>query len=138
LPHHLVVLREPYLSLMLAGRKRVECRLSRIRRPPFEAVFPGDLLWFKLPSQPIRAVAIAGRCLFQELRAPEDVPRALGRYSSLICAEEGFFGDAARWARFASLVWIDAVLALGMMHVRKSDQRAWVVLDRAPFPGMGV
>ena len=133
--HHLVVLREEYLSSILAGRKTVECRISTIRRPPYEAVSSGDLLWFKLPSREIRAIATVGRCLFRELRTPADLQALLDAYADEIRASEAFFEGAGQWARFASLIWIETVIAIGAMPIQKSDQRAWVVLDRMPSPG---
>ncbi|MFQ5429657.1 MAG: hypothetical protein ACE5E1_05030 [Phycisphaerae bacterium] len=132
--HHLVILRDVYLDALLAGRKRIECRLSSIRRPPFEAVEPRDLLWFKRPSRPIHAVAVAGRCAFRELNAPADLARFVEPHTARICAEEGFFRDAAQWARFATLIWIDTVVRVSPIPIRKSDQRAWVVLDQMPIP----
>ncbi|MCG8404452.1 MAG: ASCH domain-containing protein [Phycisphaerales bacterium] len=136
--HHLVVLHDQYLNLMLSGSKRIECRISTIRRPPFEAVSPGDLLWLKPPSRPVRAMAVAGRCLFRALRSETDLPELIEKYADQICAVDGFFRNAAEWARFISLIWIETVVLIGPMSIRKSDQRAWVALDRMPVPGMRV
>jgi len=134
--HHLVVLHSQYLDRMLDGRKRIECRLSKIRKPPFECVSPGDLLWFKPPSQPIRAFAVAGRCEFREIHEPDTMATMLARYENDICADPGFFADAPSWARFASLIWIQSVAAIRPMRIQKSDQRAWVALGQMPYPGM--
>jgi len=136
--HHLVILRDEYLESMVAGRKRIECRLSAVRRPPFEAVSPGDLLWLKLPSRPIHAVATTGRCSFHELRTGADLGTLLNKWSAQICAADGFFDGAAAWANFASLIWIETVVVIRPMPIYKSDQRAWVVLDQIPFPQMRV
>lgn len=134
--HHLVVLRDEYLALLRSGRKQVECRLSTMRRAPFEVVAPGDLLWLKLPSRPVLAVATAGRCLFRELHRPSDLDGLVRRYGDLICAADGFFADAATWARYISLIWIETFVVMQPMPVHKSDQRAWVLLDQMPYPGM--
>jgi len=136
--HHLVVLHERYLRLMLAGRKRVECRLSTVRKAPFKCVAPGDLLWMKLPSRDVLAVAVTGRCRFVSLNRPSDLTRLLKAYESRILAEPDFFRDAVAWARYASLIWIDSIVSLRPMPVVKSDPRAWVVLNRPPFPYMQV
>lgn len=136
--HHLVVLHEPYLRLMLAGRKRVECRLSSVRRAPFEAVKAGDLLWFKLPSGPIAALGCAGQQKFRRIAAPTDLMSLVKQHGSLICAADGFFESAMDWARYASFIWIDWVAALRPMRVVKSDQRAWVILKEPPRPGMRI
>lgn len=134
--HHLVVLHDHYLKLMLTGRKRIECRLSSVRRPPFKAVSPGDLLWLKLPSRPVRALATAGRCLFRELRSEADLVEFIDQHADHICAVDGFFKGAAEWARYVSLIWIETVVVIDSLPVYKSDKRAWVALDRMPVPGL--
>ncbi len=132
--HHLVIIRPCYLDLLLAGRKRIECRLSKIRRPPFEAVETNDLLWLKLPSGPIRAVATVGRCRFHELRHDGDLARLIDRHADDIQAEPSFFAGAESWARYLSLISIERVVGVSPMRVFKSDQRAWVVLSSPPRP----
>jgi len=132
--HHLVVVRLIYLQRMLAGRKRIECRLSSIDRSPFHRVQSGDMLWIKVPSGPIRAVAWADRCEFHPLRSPDDWDRWVLSHRRGICPEREFL-DAASWARYASLIWIRRILPISPLRVRKSDRRAWVILGAPPTPG---
>lgn len=133
--HHLVVVRANYLKRLLSGRKTIECRLSKIRRPPFQAVDCGDLLWLKPPSGPIRAVARVGPCEFHTLDTDDALDRLTARHAAAICADAEFFDGAALWARFCSLIWIETVIKLGPLQVSKNDPRAWVVLDAPPRPG---
>jgi hypothetical protein len=133
--HHLVVLHEAYLDLILRGRKRVECRLSTMKKAPFGVVRPGDLLWFKLPSRGVRAVGVVKRALFFELTPNRDLMQLAATYGSLICAESRFFESAGSWARFASLIWITAAARIRPIDFRKSDQRAWVPLHGPPVDG---
>lgn len=136
--HHLVLVRAKYLDLLMSGRKTIECRLSKFRRPPFEAVGHGDLLWFKLPSGPIRAVARTRSCEFHTLDAGDDLQSLMSKHSAGICADAEFLHGAAEWARYCSLIWIESIVGLGPMPVVKSDQRAWVVLNRAPRLGQPI
>ncbi len=136
--HHLAIVRAKYLDLLLSGRKTIECRLSKIRRPPFEAVDGGDLLWLKLPSGPIRAVARARTCEYHRLESGDALQALMTRHSAGICAAPEFLDGADEWARYCSLIWIDAVVGLGSLPVVKNDQRAWVVLNRAPRPGQPI
>ncbi len=136
--HHLVVLHNQYLKLMLAGEKRIECRLSSAKRPPYKVVAHGDLLWFKLPSGPIRAVATAGECSFRMLNQPVGLARFIRPYADDIRAQAGFFESAAEWAKYCTLIWIETVVTIQPMSIRKADQRAWVVMDEMPWPGMHV
>lgn len=136
--HHLVVVREPYLKLLLSGEKRIECRLSAIRRAPFQAVAEGDLLWFKLSSGPVLAVAVVERAESRTSNSGANLVRWVRSHDRLIHAEPAFYDEAGDWVRFATLVWLRAVIAIRPMRISKTDQRAWVVLKIAPRPGMQI
>lgn len=136
--HHLVVVRQPYLDLILSGRKRIECRLSAVLRPPYESVSRGDLLWFKLPSREILGLARVADCRFRHLENGADLIAWVRRFDEGIRADAAFYDDAVAWARFASLVWVERVIRVSPMYVTKSDQRAWVLLPRPPRPGMRI
>ena len=45
--NHLVILRPPYLDMILGGEKTVESRLSRRRHPAATRCAPGDILYLK-------------------------------------------------------------------------------------------
>ncbi len=136
--HHLVIVREPYLKLLLSGKKKIECRLSTNRQPPYMAVTPGDLLWLKLPSRAIRAVATVGEVQFRTARCGAELTRWVRRFQKHIRAEDSFFDGADDRARYASLIGIESVIAIGPMPLYKTDQRAWVVLDKSPRPRMRI
>lgn len=136
--HHLVVLQRQYLQRMAVGRKRIECRLSSIRRSPFQAVNPGDLLWFKVPSGPICGIGVAGPCHYHELAAPSELQKIVEPYRGMIQADADFFNGAEVWSRYLSLIRLEAFLSIRPMIVSKSDQRSWVVLEECPRPMMRI
>jgi hypothetical protein len=132
------VLHERYFDLLRRGKKRIECRLSAIRRPPFESVGPGDHLWLKLPSRGVRGIAVVGAAISRSAGDGDGLVQWVQRYSRDIAADRPFFADAADWARFATLIWIQSLVTIQPMRVSKADQRAWVVLAHPPFPGMRI
>lgn len=136
--HHIAIIQPIYLDRMLAGQKQIECRISKRRKPPYESVAPGDLIWFKLPSREIRAFSIAGSCDFHLLENPSELVGHIDRLNESICAEPNYLENAMRWARYLSLIEIQSVARINPMTVQKTDQRAWVVLDQIPFPGMSI
>jgi len=136
--HHLVVIHQRYLTAMLAGEKCMECRLSRLRKPPFEEVAAGDVLWLKPPSRPICAMASVGDCQFRELYPGEVLADVVAPFVTAIAADAGFFDDAEPSARFLSLISLTKVVSLAPIAVSKRDQRAWVVLDGPVRPGMRI
>lgn len=135
--HHLIILAAKYLEAILSGRKTAECRLSRVEQAPYQAVRPGDLLWLKEVSGPVRAVATAGRVhCFKELD-----PSRLGvlrrRFNGDIAAPASFW-QLHHDARFATLIWLESICPLTPFRIAKTDRRAWVVLHGPPVPGQSV
>ena len=58
---HLAIFVEPYLELVLAGKKTIESRFSANRCPPYNAVKKGDLLLLKRSGGPVVGVATVGQ-----------------------------------------------------------------------------
>jgi hypothetical protein len=131
--HHLVVVREPYLGDILAGRKTMECRLSSRARPDFAAAAAGDWLWLKRPSGPICGAVRVRAARLVSPAGPDEVRRIADRYAREIRADRSFW-VGTDWVRTIGLFALDEVLALSPLRVLKSDRRAWVVLPDAPRP----
>ena len=55
--YHLVILKKPYLDLILAGEKTIELRLTRAKRPACGRVRPGDRLFLKPSGGPVCGLA---------------------------------------------------------------------------------
>jgi hypothetical protein len=59
--NHLVILRPPYLDMILGGQKTVESRLSRNRHPAATRCHPGDVLYLKRTGGDIEGRASVAR-----------------------------------------------------------------------------
>jgi len=59
--NHLVILRPPYLDMILSGEKTVESRLSRRRHPAATRCRPGDVLYLKRTGGDIEGRATVAR-----------------------------------------------------------------------------
>jgi hypothetical protein len=59
--NHLVILRPPYLDMILSGEKTVESRLSRRRHPASSRCLPGDVLYLKRTGGDVEGRAIVAR-----------------------------------------------------------------------------
>ena len=55
---HLVILKKPYLEAILSGRKTIESRFTKTKRPPFGQIEAGDRLFLKLSSGPVCGTAV--------------------------------------------------------------------------------
>lgn len=132
---HVAIVHPEYLSLMLAGRKRVEVRLTRNRCAPFGRVSPGDVVYFKARSGGFGARAtVAGVDEFEELTPPL-VAMLFRRYNALAC------GDAEYWlskqhVRFGTIVHFADVRSTERGPEYRdtpgfSPRSSWIVLRRA-------
>ena len=132
---HVAIIHPEYLALILAGRKRVEIRLTRSRCAPFGRVAPGDLVYFKARSGEFGARAlVAGVDEFEKL-TPTLVAMLFRRYNALAR------GDAEYWlskqyARFGTIVHLADVrpIVRGPEYrdaSRFSPRSAWIVLRSA-------
>jgi len=132
--HHLAILYRTYVDAILAGEKSIECRLSRMGNIPQSVVQPGDLIWFKERSGPVRAVASAKLVRRFDRLNPDRVDWLRRRVNPGVAAPASFWRQY-RDARVGVLIWLDNVCALTPFWVRKNDRRAWVVLAAPPVPG---
>ena len=132
--HHLAVLYRVYFDAILAGRKSIECRLAKMGNIPHGLVEPGDLIWLKESCGPIRAVCGVRMVRCFDRLTPARVDWLCRRFNAGIGAP-GAFWRQHRYARVATLIWLDNVCALEPFVVKKSDRRAWVVLAAPPVPG---
>lgn len=129
---HVAVVREPYLQLLLDGRKTIESRFSINRVSPFEDVSAGDVLALKRQSGPVVGLCVVEYAAFYELDPPT-WHLLRDQFARPLCAEDDEFWATRERARYATLMtvvhahWIDPV------RVAKRDRRGWVRLDR-PYP----
>ena len=126
--HHLAILLPTYIDAVLAGKKRMECRLGRVRALPHGRVWKGDHLWLKESAGPIRAHARAGDVLFFEQLTPRGIAELKGRYNHLILGTDDFWLSRLK-CRYMTLVALEDVRPVGPIRFEKSDRRPWVLLS---------
>lgn len=124
---HIAVLRRPYLDRALAGTKTIECRLARIKAPPFGRVRPGDVVWLKQTSGPVRGVARAADVRCFEHVTEERLEAIRTTYGAAIGAPASFWVHNGEQLR-CTLVFLADVRPVEPFTLPKRDQRAWVVL----------
>jgi hypothetical protein len=127
---HLAVFVEPYLGLLMAGKKTIESRFSQNGCAPFEQVFQGDLVLLKHAGSAIVGIG--------HVREARHIRRAEGSWEQLretfqeqLCATEKEFWENTSIATHATLIWFDRLRPLPSLDCEKRDRRGWVVLRRA-------
>ncbi len=131
--HHLVIVQSRYVAAILRGTKSIECRLSKTRVPPFDAVHRGDRLWIKLPAGPIVARARVRRVTYYSPVTSAVLGLIASRYGHGIRAEPRFLSRHQN-VQYATIILMGNVTRLNPFWIRKRDRRAWVVLQGPPRP----
>jgi predicted transcriptional regulator len=127
--HHLAIVTQPYLALILQGSKTIESRFTKVKCAPFGVVDAGDVVLLKLPGGPVVGEFTVGHVdLFHDLTSAA-VRRIARKYAQQLCWDEEFLNRKLT-ARYATLLHIATVRAYEHpVAVVKRDRRAWVVLD---------
>ena len=128
--YHIAILKKPYLNLVLAGSKTIECRLSRLACPPFGRIKRGERILLKESGGPVRAQARAGTVRFFENLSPPDVEKILRDYNHLILGEPDYW-TAKTSSRYATLIPLENVQPLRPYRlVKRWNMRAWIVCEK--------
>jgi hypothetical protein len=123
---HLAVLREPYLTFIMQGKKTVETRFAKRPCPPYQRTSKGDVVILKRSPG-----GIVGICLVEEVwfyRLSVDSLRIIKElFGSAICPAEESFWDDRKQAAVATLLLVNRVTPIDNMRIKKRDRRGWVV-----------
>ena len=123
---HLAVFAEPFLSMVLSGRKTIESRFSRNRCAPYGEIGDGDIVLIKEVAGPIRGLALARRTWCYEL-VTEPIDRIRYRFGPGIGGDDEFWASRAD-AHYATLIKFDKPAAIAPVACDKRDRHGWVSL----------
>jgi hypothetical protein len=128
---HVAIVHRRYVDLILDGSKRVECRLTRTRKPPFGTVKAGERVWIKETSGPVRAAARVAKAQCLADLTPSGVEQLRRDFNALIRGDAAFW-RAKRGSRFATLIWLENVRPVERgPAIPRSRGAAWFVLPPA-------
>ncbi len=129
---HLAVFREPFLALVLTGKKTIESRFSINRLPPYECAGSGDLILLKRTAGPVVGIALAGAPGFYQLDAAA-WKTIRSRFAAAICASDAQFWAQRSRARYGTLIPIRATTSFAPFPINKHDRRGWAIIDSTPL-----
>ena len=125
---HLAILHKRYLDLILSGEKRIESRLTKVKRVPFSCVEKGDLIYFKQSSGPVRAIAKADKIMQYKDLTPSTISSLKTKYNRGICGAVDYW-QMKKDSRYAVLIWLKDVCEIDPIKIEKTNQQAWIVLN---------
>jgi hypothetical protein len=127
---HLAIFQEPYLELIMDGRKTIETRFSRRMCAPFQAVSSGDVVILKRSGGEIVGICLVEDAWFYQLTS-DALTFIRAKFGRAICAKDDSFWEERKEAAVASLISISHVTPLEKIDIPKRDRRGWVILNRA-------
>jgi len=123
---HLAVFTEPYLSLLLQGKKTVESRWMRNKIAPYGKVHSGDLVYVKKSGGPVMASFRVGWRL--EGALPLALAYAVQHQAALCVADAFLLKLEADKKNFGVLMEVTRLHVLNPVPVVKPGMNGWVVL----------
>ena len=131
---HIAILKKPYLELILAGKKRLECRLTKTRRVPFGKIAAGDKVLLKESGGPVRGKAMVEKVRFFEGLDEKSIREIQKEYGEQIMADDDFWG-ARSGARYCSLIWLKAIENIKPYIIKTKGMRAWIIKEEVHISG---
>ncbi len=128
---HLAICTEPFLSLMLAGQKKVESRFSRNKIAPYKVVARGDKIILKRSGGSVAGSCVVQKVKFFEIKNKKIFSEIRKKYSKVICAgADRDFWQQKKSAKYATFIWLGDIL-LEKRVVNSSGRSGWRILKYA-------
>ena len=127
---HVAIVHPWVADTLLAGKKTIESRFSRDRRPPFDRVAKGELVHFRVTGGGYAVRAVVARVECHELLTPDHVKQIETNWRPLIGGDDAYW-LAARTARCATLIHLRDCVGVETgprLERQPGDRRAWFVL----------
>lgn len=124
---HLGIFTEPYLTLMLNGKKTIESRFSKNKILPYNQISKDDIVIVKKSSGNVLAYFTIKKVLFYDLnKVSKDEIKSI--YNKQLCVDEDFW-LAKKDSNYATLIFIDKIIELNPFHIDKKGMQTWLKLN---------
>ena len=125
---HLAILHEPYLDLILKGKKTIETRFSIHRQAPYEQISRDDIILLKKTSGPIVGLCRVSDCWFYKLNK-DTLYQIKNEFFKEILVKDEQFWEEKKHSSYASLIRVRDAFSLNYpLEFPKRDRRGWVIL----------
>jgi hypothetical protein len=123
---------EDYIEMMLVGRKTIDSKFSYRKTAPYLRIKPGDRIYLKESSGPIRGRVTVGKVVNQELRDPEDVMSFLAPFKKELGLQSeselmAIWRDRMNKKYVCQWTMLNPERAHSPVNIFKHDMRSWVV-----------
>jgi len=106
---HLAIFKQPYLNLILKGKKTIESRFSMDKRPPYGMVRSGDKVIMKESGGLVKGEFTVGKVEYVELKLDGYGMRKCKSFANEICSDvDSDFWVKREKKKFATLIEINS------------------------------
>lgn len=133
--HHLAIFTQPWLDLILDGKKTIDSRLSKVRCAPYRKINAGDVVYMKESVGFVKGEFTVSKVETYEDLTPDTLQDIYSRYHREIFVDLGLQGFREKWltSKYATLLHITDVHTYeNPIPFSKKDRRAWMLLDEPP------
>jgi ASC-1-like (ASCH) protein len=125
---HLAILQQPYLDLILYGKKTIESRFSKNKSLPFNKITPGDVVLLKESGGEVLGEFLVEQVSYFESLNPISSNALLQKYQEQLCIDDTFISRKIN-SKYATLITIKSYLRYAKSYpFPKRDMRSWVIL----------
>lgn len=127
---HIGLFVEPYLSLILNGKKTIESRFSKVKIIPFNSVELGDFILLKKSSGPIYGVIEAGK-IHNFYVVPNTMWLIKDKFGKELCLTEEFW-EHKKNSKYATLIEIASIIKFENpieFKIHKNRQ-SWIIFKK--------
>ena len=129
---HLAVFTEPFLSLLLNGKKTIESRFNINKVSPYKKVAIGDIVFIKKSGGAIFGYFIVKKVQYLTEPSVIELKEVRKMYAEKICASAvNDFWDNRISTKFISLFEVTKLKIILPITINKNDRMAWVVIKQS-------
>ena len=130
---HIAIMKKSWnlLPKILSGEKTIESRWYKFKRPPFECIFEGDIVYFKESGDPVSVKAKVERVLTYENLTPEMIFEIIEKYGNFIGIDLSFMNEV-KDKKYCILIFLNDVHSIKPFEINKKGfgmMNAWISVD---------
>jgi len=125
---HLGIFKQPFLDLMLDGKKTIESRFSKNKIAPYGIISENDIVIVKESSKNVIALFTIKEVLQFSMK-DTSVHSLKEKYNNEILADNQFWDNKEKTSNYATLIRINKLIKLKPFSINKVGMQSWIVLN---------
>ncbi len=125
---HLGIFKQPFLDLMLDGKKTIESRFSKNKIAPYGIISKNDIVIVKESSKNVIALFTIKEVLQFSMK-DTSVHSLKEKYNNEILADNQFWDNKEKTSNYATLIRINKLIKLKPFSINKVGMQSWIVLN---------